>query len=79
MYYSLESFIRQNDTDGIVKDAVKECIIRNLDKDISIDILADSIVNKIEGYLFDDGSNVIRDLTNDIKCTLNSYFDTGKK
>ena len=72
--YSLDDFIRANDSDNIVKKAIADCIIENMTKEIAIDILAQDLSKRLEDYLFDDGSNVLRDFNRDINDILTEYF-----
>ena len=72
--YSLDSFIRENDTDNKVKKAIADCIIENMTKEIAIDTLVNDLSNRLEGYLFDNGSNVLRGFERDIKNVLTEYF-----
>ena len=74
MYYSLDNFIRENDTDNKVKKAIADCITENMTKEIAIDTLVNDLSKRLEGYLFDDGSNVLRDFERDIKNILTGYF-----
>ena len=72
--YSLDGFIRENDSDNMVKKAIADCIIKNMTKEIAIDILSQDLSKRLEDYLFDDGSNVQRDFTKAIENILTEYF-----
>ena len=72
--YSLDEFVRKNDTDGKIKSAIADCIIENMTKEIAIDILSQDLSKRLEDYLFDDGSNVQRDFTKAIENILTEYF-----
>ena len=72
--YSLDSFIKKNDTDNKVKKAIADCITENMTKEIAIDTLVNDLSKRLEGYLFDDGSNLLRDFERDIKNILTEYF-----
>ena len=72
--YSLEEFIRKNDSDNMVKKVIADCIIENMTKEIAIDILTQDLSKRLEDYLFDDGSNVLRSFERDIKNILTGYF-----
>ena len=72
--YSLDSFIRENDTDNKVKKAIADCITENMTKEIAIDTLVNDLSKRLEGYLFDDGSNLLRGFERDIKNILTEYF-----
>ena len=74
MYYSLDNFIRENDTDNKVKKAIADCITENMTKEIAIDTLAHDLSKRLKDYLFDDGSNVLRSFEKDIKNILTEYF-----
>ena len=80
MYYSLDNFIRENDTDNKVKKAIADCITENITKEIAIDTLAHDLQKRLYDFInsedlwIDDGSNVQRDFTKTIINILTEYF-----
>ena len=81
MYYSLDNFIRENDTDNKVKKAIADCITENITKEIAIDTLAYDLQKRLYDFIddsenlwIDDGSNVQRDFTKAIVNILTEYF-----
>lgn len=79
--YSLDSFIRENDTDNKVKKAIVDCITENMTKEIAIDTLAHDLQKRLYDFIddnedlwIDDGSNVRRDFTKTIVNILTEYF-----
>lgn len=80
--YSLDEFIRKNDTDNTVKKAIAKCLTENMDKEVAMDILAHDLQKRLYNFIFDteelsidDGSNVQRDFIKTIKDILSEYFD----
>ena len=79
--YSLDEFIRKNDTDDKIKMAIMDCITENMSRELAIDILAEDLqirlyefIDSSEVLSIDDGSNVRRDFTNAIRTILSEYF-----
>lgn len=85
MYLSLDEFIRKNDKDGKVKDAISNCLINNMTKDVALDILSNDLQERLYDFIYDseeldidDGSNIRRDFTNAIKDILKEYFNSNE-
>ena len=79
--YSLDKFIRKNDSDNKIKTAIADCITENMTKEIAIDTLAEDLqirlydfISDSEDLSIDDGSNIRRDFTNAIRNILLEYF-----
>lgn len=79
--YTLDDFIRKNDTDNKIKNAIANCITENMTKEVALDTLAEDLQKKLYGYIFvssdldiDDGSNVQRAFIKEIKNILSEYF-----
>lgn len=82
MYYSLDEFVRKNDKEGKVKNAIANCLIENMTKEVALDILSDDIQKRLYDFIWssdeldiDDGSNIRRDFVKAIKSILEEYFD----
>lgn len=73
MYVTLDSFIRENDKEGKIKNAISSCIIKNITKEVALDTLASDLQKRLYDFIFvssdldiDDGSNVERGFKNAI-------------
>ena len=82
MYYSLDEFVRKNDKEGKIKNAIANCLIENMTKEVALDILADDIQKRLYDFIWssdeldiDDGSNIRRDFVKAIKNILEEYFE----
>lgn len=85
MYYSLDSFIREHDTEGNVKKAIAKCLTDNMSKELALDIVSQDLQVRLYDFIYhdddldiDDGSNVKRDFTKAIKDILSEYFDANQ-
>ena len=81
--YSMSDFIRKHDNDNKVKNAIADCIVKNMTKEVALDVLAEDMQKRLYDFIFssedldiDDGSNVKRDFTKAIKDVLSEYFHT---
>jgi len=81
--YSLDDFIRENDTENKVKKAVINCLVKNMTEDVAIDILSNDLQKRLYDFIYsseeldiDDGSNVERDFKKTIKDILFEYFNS---
>ena len=81
--YSLDDFIRENDTENKVKKAVINCLVKNMTEDVAIDILSNDLQKRLYDFIYsseeldiDDGSNVERDFKKTIKDILLEYFSS---
>lgn len=79
--YSLDRFIRENDTDGKVKGAIVNCLVENITKEIALETLANDLQKRLYDFIFDSetididsGSNVERAFTTTILTILEEYF-----
>lgn len=79
--YSLDKFIRENDTDGKVKEAIVSCLMGNMTKEIALDTLANDLQKRLYDFIsdsetmdIDSGSNVERAFTSAILTILKEYF-----
>lgn len=82
MYYSLDEFVRKNDKEEKIKNAIANCLIENMTKEVALDILADDIQKRLYDFIWssdeldiDDGSNIRRDFVKAIKNILEEYFE----
>lgn len=82
MYYSLDEFVRKNDKERKIKNAIANCLIENMTKEVALDILADDIQKRLYDFIWssdeldiDDGSNIRRDFVKAIKNILEEYFE----
>ena len=85
MMYSLDKFIRENDTDGKVKESIASCLVKNMTKGIALDTLASDLQKRLYDFIFDSetmdidsGSNVERAFTTTILTILEEYFYNQK-
>ena len=88
MYVTLDSFIRENDKEGKIKNAIASCITKNITKEVALDTLANDLQKRLYDFIFvifvssdldiDDGSNIERDFKNAILEILNEYFEDIK-
>lgn len=81
--YTLDGFIRENDTENEVKKAVVNCLVKNMTKEIAIDVLSNDLKERLYGYIYDSeeisidgGSNVERAFTETIRDILAEYFNS---
>jgi hypothetical protein len=79
--YTLDRFIRENDTENEVKKAIINCLVENINKEIAIDILSNDLQERLYDFIYDseeldidDGSNIKRAFTATIKDILAEYF-----
>ena len=79
--YTLDEFIRTNDKDNKVKNAIASCLTENMTKEVAVETLASDLQVKLYGYILknddlsiDDGSNVRRAFTKEIEKILSDYF-----
>ena len=79
--YSLDRFIRENDTDGKVKEAIVNCLVENMTKEIALETLANDLQKRLYDFIFDSetmdidsGGNVERAFTATILTILEEYF-----
>lgn len=79
--YSLDEFIRENDTEGKVKKAIIDCLVKKMKKEEAINILSHDLQKQLYDFIYvseelsiDNGSNVERDFTKTIKDILTEYF-----
>lgn len=79
--YSLDRFIRENDTDGKVKGAIVNCLVENITKEIALETLANDLQKRLYDFIsdsetmdIDSGSNVERAFTATILTILEEYF-----
>ena len=79
--YTLDRFIRENDTENKVKKAIINCLVENMNKEIAIDILSNDLQERLYDFIYDseeldidDGSNIKRAFTATIKDILAEYF-----
>lgn len=79
---TLDSFIRDYDVDNTVKQAVADCICKNITEPVAIDVLAADLQKRLYKFIWvnddldiDDGSNVERDFKKEIENILKEYFD----
>lgn len=80
--YTIDEFIRKNDTENNVKKAVENCLIENMTKEVALDVLSNDLQVRLYDFIYnskdldiDDGSNVRRDFTKAIKDILTEYFN----
>ena len=71
---SIDDFIKLYDKDNKVKCAIIECLSKNMNKEIALDILTNDLEKHLHKFLYDEGSNVRRDFNNAIKDVLTDYF-----
>lgn len=79
--YTIDEFIRKNDTENKIKRAIANCLAENMTKEVALDILANDLQKRLYDFIYDnealdidDGSNVQRDFTKAIKDILEEYF-----
>lgn len=79
--YTLDRFIRENDTENEVKKAIINCLVENMNKEIAIDALSNDLQERLYDFIYvseeldiDDGSNIKRAFTDTIKDILTEYF-----
>lgn len=79
--YSIDEFIRKNDTNNKIKNAIADCLVENMTKEVALDILANDLQKRLYDFIYDseeldidDGSNVQRDFVKAIKEILQEYF-----
>ena len=79
--YTIDEFIRKNDTENNVKRAVANCLIENMTKEVTLDVLSNDLQVRLYDFIYDsedldidDGSNVRRDFIKAIKDILTEYF-----
>ena len=53
MYYSLDNFIRENDTDNKIKKSIVDCITETMTKEIAIDTLAHDLQKRLYDFIND--------------------------
>lgn len=79
--YTLDGFIRQNDKENKVKEAIIKCFTENMTKQVALDTLANDIQERLYHFIdsnelyIDDGNNIQRDFTKAIRDVLTEYFD----
>jgi hypothetical protein len=80
--YTLTDFIKEFDGDNTVKKSISNCIAKNMNKDIALELLSLDLQEKLYELIWDnddlgidDGSNVKRDFKKAIVKTLSEYFD----
>ena len=85
MYYTLSEFIRKNDKENKIKNAVANCISENMTKEIALDVLSEDIQKRLYDFIYnseeldiDDGSNIRRDFIKAIRNILSEYFEVYK-
>lgn len=81
MYMTLDSFIRENDKEGKIKNAISSCIMENMTKEVALNTLANDLQKRLFDFIYkssdldiDDGSNVERDFKDAILEILKEYF-----
>lgn len=81
--YSLDNFIRENDTEDKVKKAIIDCLVKNMTEEVAIEILSNDLQKRLYDFIYtseelsiDDGSNVERDFKKTIKDILLEYFNS---
>lgn len=81
--YSLDDFIRKNDTEYKVKKAIIDCLVKNMTEEVAIEILSNDLQKRLYDFIYtneelsiDDGSNVERDFKKTIKDILLEYFNS---
>lgn len=81
--YSLDDFIRENDTEDKVKKAVIDLLVKNMTEEVAIEILSNDLHKRLYDFIYtseelsiDDGSNVERDFKKTIKNILLEYFNS---
>lgn len=86
MYYTINEFIRKNDTDNKVKNAIAECLAENMNKELALDTLSEDLQKRLYNFIWsseeldiDNGSNIQRDFTKAIKDILSEYFKAHTK
>lgn len=79
--YSIDEFIRKNDTENKVKNAIADCLVKNMTKEVALDVLANDLQKRLYDFIYDseeldidDGSNVQRDFVKAIREILEEYF-----
>ena len=79
--YTIDEFIRKNDTENNVKKAIANCLTENITKEVALDVLANDLQVRLYDFIYDsedldidDGSNVRRDFIKAIKDILTEYF-----
>lgn len=82
MSQSITEFICKHDTEHKVRNAIIDVLATNLTKDITLDIIAEDLQKHLYEYIdsnddleIDNGDNIRRDFTNEIKHILGKYFD----
>ena len=68
--YCQKRIVRKNDKEGKVKNAIADCLMDNMTKDVALDILSNDLQERLYDFIYeseelsiDDGSNVRRNFT----------------
>lgn len=83
MTYTINDFIKKHDRENTVHTAIANILTANINFDVAIDILAEDLQKHLYEYIntnddmsIDDGSDIQRHFTNEIKHVLSQYFDS---
>lgn len=51
--YSIDEFIRKNDTNNKIKNAIADCLVENMTKEVALDILANDLQKRLYDFIYD--------------------------